>query len=199
MRPPARLLVGIPAMGALLLLLALSLAGVQEWLFLPCGPEPHPEVAATPAASIAPGQAPSTFKSAIPPAGQEPPAPPTWHRAAFPHMDHDRLNPDPKGAKGGSHAWYATLLTPPAWAAGMDLALDLGMIDDADEVHVNGVRVAGTGNMRNSTGSAWNRPRRYRVPGERLAGRDPGTAGEAAAEPDRILVNVKQSIARLRG
>ena len=65
-----------------------------------------------------------------------------WHEATFPHRDFAGMMPQQK-----AFGWYAHAFGVPQQFAGMDLLLDLGIIDDADETFVNGVRVGGLGKV----------------------------------------------------
>ncbi len=55
------------------------------------------------------------------------------------------------------------VLVPEAYR-GLDLFLDLGMMDDADATFVNGRSAGGKRDFNNQTLSAWNQHRRYAVP-----------------------------------
>lgn len=63
-------------------------------------------------------------------------------------------------AVDGIFWWRLSLDIPAAWA-GRELQLSLGPIDDHDETYWNGARIGAT--------RGWDRPRRYRVPGEAVA------------------------------
>ena len=80
-----------------------------------------------------------------------------WHEATFPHRGFVDMMPQQK-----AFGWYAHAFGVPQQFAGMDLLLDLGIIDDADETFVNGRRVGGLGKVPG--GSAWQTDRLYRVP-----------------------------------
>ncbi len=61
--------------------------------------------------------------------------------------------------------WYRRELAVPADAKGKDILVNLGKIDDADETFFNGVKVGGLGSFPPRYVTAWDQPRRYRVPG----------------------------------
>ena len=63
----------------------------------------------------------------------------------------------------------ATCCPPPATLEGHDLIIDLGPVDDVDFTYLNGRVIGGTGRLPGQGGlwlSAWNQPRRYRVPSD---------------------------------
>lgn len=64
-------------------------------------------------------------------------------------------------------AWYRRKFTL-AEAPAEDALLELGTIDDVDEIYVNGSRVGGTGEFPPATRSAWNRTRVYTIAHELL-------------------------------
>ena len=80
-----------------------------------------------------------------------------WRKAWFPHSGFARMMPE-KNVFG----WYGHEFGIPAGLAGLDLWLDLGIVDDADETFVNGVMVGKTGVVPG--GSVWQEDRLYRVP-----------------------------------
>ena len=84
-----------------------------------------------------------------------------WRKAWFPHSGFARMMPD-----NNVFGWYGCEFSIPAILAGLDLWLDLGIVDDADETFVNGAMVGRTGAVPG--GSAWQEDRLYRVPFTRL-------------------------------
>ena len=84
-----------------------------------------------------------------------------WHEAAFPHRGFVDMMPQQK-----AFGWYAHAFGVPQQFTGLDLLLDLGIIDDADETFVNGVRVGGLGKVPG--GSAWQADRLYRIPASKI-------------------------------
>ena len=61
-------------------------------------------------------------------------------------------------------AWYLLPVRIPDDWRSEDLVLELGSIDDADEVFFDGVRIGGTGGMPPNARTAWQAARRYTVP-----------------------------------
>jgi hypothetical protein len=84
-----------------------------------------------------------------------------WHEATFPHRGFVDMMPQQK-----AFGWYAHAFGVPQQFTGLDLLLDLGIIDDADETFVNGVRVGGLGKVPG--GSAWQADRLYRIPASKI-------------------------------
>ncbi|MBR6058454.1 MAG: hypothetical protein IKP58_09840 [Victivallales bacterium] len=84
-----------------------------------------------------------------------------WHEARFPHRGFVDMMPQQK-----AFGWYAHAFGVPQQFTGLDLLLDLGIIDDADETFVNGVRVGGLGKVPG--GSAWQADRLYRLPSSKI-------------------------------
>lgn len=76
--------------------------------------------------------------------------PAAWENQGFPGYD--------------GFAWYRKWFTMPADWKGKRLFLDLGYVDDADEVYVNGYFVAFTGQLPPDYVSMYNAPRRYAIP-----------------------------------
>ena len=84
-----------------------------------------------------------------------------WHEVEFPHGDFMRIMPE-----RDVFGWYVHAFDIPKWLSGLDVVMDLGVIDDADETFVNGTFVGSTGRVPG--GSVWQKDRRYRVPAELL-------------------------------
>lgn len=84
-----------------------------------------------------------------------------WHDALFPHEDFMRLMPG-----RDMFGWYACAFDIPSNLSGLDVVMDLGIVDDSDETFVNGTFVGSMGKVPG--GSAWRTDRRYRVPAELL-------------------------------
>ncbi len=84
-----------------------------------------------------------------------------WHPTSFPHQDFVRLMPERR-----VFGWYGCQFDVPEALAGMDVLVDLGIIDDSDETFLNGRLVGKTGKVPD--GSAWQADRLYRVPAELL-------------------------------
>lgn len=64
-------------------------------------------------------------------------------------------------------AWYWTRVRVPRGFPEEGVTLEMGQIDDADEIFVNGVKVGGLGGIPGGP-TAYNQPRRYAVPSEAL-------------------------------
>ena len=75
----------------------------------------------------------------------------------------NELDPEGLGAYDG-FAWYLLPITVPQDWPVEDLNLDLGSIDDADEVFIGGERIGFTGGMPPKARSAWQSRRQYTVP-----------------------------------
>ncbi|MBQ7650103.1 MAG: hypothetical protein IJS15_04045 [Victivallales bacterium] len=80
-----------------------------------------------------------------------------WREASFPHCDFAKLMP-----QRNVFGWYGCEFDVPNSLAGMDVLVDLGIIDDADETFVNGTIVGAMGKV--TGGSAWQADRQYRIP-----------------------------------
>ena len=87
-----------------------------------------------------------------------------WHPVRFPHREFMRLMP-----RRRVHGWYAHAFAVPPALRGLDVLLELGLIDDADETFLNGAWIGGLGRIPD--GSSWQTDRRYRVSAERLLAR----------------------------
>ncbi|MBQ6470363.1 MAG: hypothetical protein IJJ33_00135, partial [Victivallales bacterium] len=85
-----------------------------------------------------------------------------WHRVEFPHWDFVKLMP-----KNNVYGWYGCEFDVPQNLLGMDLLVDLGVIDDVDETYLNGTSIGATGSIPKR--SAWQKDRLYRVAAEKLA------------------------------
>ena len=59
-----------------------------------------------------------------------------WRAATFPHQDFVKLMP-----KNNVFGWYAHVFDQPSELQGLDLLLDLGVIDDSDETFLNGTLI----------------------------------------------------------
>ncbi|MBM3476020.1 MAG: hypothetical protein FJX75_22350, partial [Armatimonadetes bacterium] len=66
--------------------------------------------------------------------------------------------------------WYRRRIEIPEAMRGKDILLAVGKVDDVEETFVNGQRVGGTGSFPPNYQSAWEKPRRYRVPAKLLKG-----------------------------
>jgi beta-galactosidase len=62
------------------------------------------------------------------------------------------------------YGWFRRHIQLPASAAGKEVELLLGKIDDVDETYLNGVRIGGLGSFPPDFRTAWDQERRYRVP-----------------------------------
>ena len=82
--------------------------------------------------------------------------PATWESQGYPQL--------------GGVAWYRRSVRLSAEAAGADLVLVLGAVDDLDETFVNGVRVGSTGDVETGDirGDEWQIERAYPVPASLL-------------------------------
>ena len=89
-----------------------------------------------------------------------------WARADFADRDWPVINLPRPVQSTGLHAngafWFRRTLDLPARAAGHDLTLELGPVDDFDATYFNGERVGGIGP---ENPDAYQTPRRYTVPG----------------------------------
>ena len=75
----------------------------------------------------------------------------------------NEVDPEGLGTYDG-FAWYLLpIVIPSDWPA-EDLSLDLGFIDDADEVFIDGERIGATGTMPPAVRTAWQARRQYTVP-----------------------------------
>lgn len=92
-----------------------------------------------------------------------------WAPVSLPHC-FDRIQP-----ANDVYAWYVRELRLPATYRGLDLIVDLGIIDDADRTLFNGQEVGRMGNFRDKSQSAWNRDRRYTVPATLVRHDSPNT------------------------
>ncbi len=63
-------------------------------------------------------------------------------------------------------AWYRTTIKIPAELKNQTLVLQLGYIDDADEVYINGKKIGQSGSFPPHYESAYNALRKYQVPNE---------------------------------
>ena len=79
-----------------------------------------------------------------------------WRRASFPHRDFVKLMP-----KRGVFGWYGCNFNIPEELQGLDVIVDLGIIDDTDEAFVNGQRIGGTGEVGKPNGTAWQTDRHF--------------------------------------
>ena len=61
-------------------------------------------------------------------------------------------------------AWYRLRFDWPAKLTSKNLVLDLGKVDDCDEVFFNGVRIGYTGSMPPEYSTSWTLPRKYLIP-----------------------------------
>ena len=75
----------------------------------------------------------------------------------------NEIDPEGLGAYDG-FAWYLLPISIPNDWPIEDLSLDLGSIDDADEVFIDGERIGATGGMPPTARTAWQARRRYTVP-----------------------------------
>ena len=87
-----------------------------------------------------------------------------WHGARFPHRDFVNLMPGQN-----VFGWYVCDFDIPAHLFGLDVIVDLGIIDDTDECFVNGTRVGGIGQLGQPHATAWQTDRLYRVHKDLLA------------------------------
>lgn len=68
------------------------------------------------------------------------------------------------------YGWYRRRIDVPGDLRGREVILSVGKVDDVDETFVNGVKVGGLGEFPPGYQSAWDKPRRYRVPAGLLHG-----------------------------
>jgi len=66
--------------------------------------------------------------------------------------------------------WYRRRIEIPEAMRGKDILLAVGKVDDVDETFVNGEKVGAMGSLPPRYESAWEKPRRYRVPAKLLKG-----------------------------
>jgi len=64
------------------------------------------------------------------------------------------------------YAWYRTSLIVPASMKNQSVILEMGYIDDADEVYFNGTQIGKTGSFPPHFATAYTALRKYQVPGE---------------------------------
>ena len=136
----------------------------EKWRFLPCFGN---DVRGIEAPRIGGGH----FYDTLPPAAEkllsdgklteEQRAEFHWQAVEFPHSDFTRIM-----AMKNAFGWYGCEFDVPTALQGMDVYADLGVIDDADETFVNGVKNGGVGTL--AKGSAWQDDRLYRLPAARL-------------------------------
>lgn len=84
-----------------------------------------------------------------------------WHAVKFPNRRFIDMMP-----KGEGYGWYAHVFDVPQNYNGLDLIVDLGVIDDTDETYLNGCLVGTTGKLGVPNGQAWCTDRQYRIPAE---------------------------------
>ncbi|HKJ43523.1 MAG TPA: beta galactosidase jelly roll domain-containing protein, partial [Sunxiuqinia sp.] len=63
-------------------------------------------------------------------------------------------------------AWYRTSIVLPASMEQKSIVLELGYIDDADEVYFNGVKIGQTGSFPPNFSTAYTALRKYQVPND---------------------------------
>ena len=68
------------------------------------------------------------------------------------------------------YGWFRRRIEIPADCKGRDFDLLLGCIDDVDETYLNSERIGGTGSFPPDYRTAWDTPRRYRVPASLMRG-----------------------------
>jgi beta-galactosidase len=68
------------------------------------------------------------------------------------------------------YGWFRRCIEVPAELKGKDFELLLGCIDDVDEAFLNGERIGGTGSFPPDYRTAYDTPRRYRVPASLVRG-----------------------------
>jgi beta-galactosidase len=68
------------------------------------------------------------------------------------------------------YGWFRRRIEIPAECKGRDFMLLLGRIDDVDETWLNGERIGGLGSFPPDYRTAWDTPRRYRVPASLVRG-----------------------------
>ena len=149
-----------------LLFLLLAIGGLvngraPQWHFIPCFHENISGVELVPASEIAENMQPDVVArhfGSLSEISRDEFLQARWRKAAFPHVDFTDV------MKGyDTFGWYACTFDIPAAFRGMELLVDLGIIDDADETFINGVAVGKTGKVPG--GSAWRTDRRYRIDG----------------------------------
>jgi hypothetical protein len=84
----------------------------------------------------------------------------------WPHQGKEELfsHRAPADKSGSYSIWYRKTVKVPAELEGKDLQLCLGVIDDADETYVNGVKVGGI--SRENSDNYWQEERVYNVPAD---------------------------------
>ena len=65
-------------------------------------------------------------------------------------------------------AWYRKKVYLPASLTGKELILELGYVDDIDEVFINGMKIGQTGSFPPHFSTAYNARRKYTIPGKAL-------------------------------
>jgi beta-galactosidase len=120
--------------------------------------------AALPAVSVTPGT--WRFKPGDDPAWKDPALDDSsWAEVQLPANWESYGNPnDP------AFGWYRRRIAIPEEMKSKDILLVVGKVDDVDETFVNGQKVGGLGSLPPRYRSAWDQPRRYRVPASVLKG-----------------------------
>jgi hypothetical protein len=93
-----------------------------------------------------------------------------WASPAFDDSKWDRINvPDAWENQGyrdyNGYAWYRRTFRPADIPENVQVILVLGRIDDADAVYLNGKLLAGSGSFPPNPVSAYDRTRKYSIPG----------------------------------
>ncbi|MBQ7179649.1 MAG: hypothetical protein IJS08_19685, partial [Victivallales bacterium] len=79
-----------------------------------------------------------------------------WHPVSFPDRNFVKIMP-----QKNVYGWYGCEFEIPETLSGMDVLLDLGIIDDTDRTYLNGQLVGATGEIPRK--SAWQTVRYYRL------------------------------------
>jgi sialate O-acetylesterase len=92
-----------------------------------------------------------------------------WAEPGFNDSDWDLLKVPGKWEEQGyqgydGFAWYRTEIEIPQSFEGRELFIELGYIDDVDEVYINGIKIGQTGSFPPDFATAYNSFRKYQLP-----------------------------------
>ncbi len=92
-----------------------------------------------------------------------------WSDPKYDDRDWDDIQVPSRWEDAGFHgydgfAWYRTSIVIPETLKGQSLILQLGYIDDADEVYLNGTKIGQSGSFPPHSTTAYNALRKYQIP-----------------------------------
>ena len=98
---------------------------------------------------------------------------PDWARYHYNHYQWEKVHVpstwEQQGFNGyDGFAWYRKEVNIPAEASKKSLWIDLGYIDDADQVYLNGELIAGSGSFPPNFKTAYNAHRLYKLPAQHI-------------------------------